>query len=1799
MTVFFDANGNGRADPGEQSPGFLSLAAGAATPVDVAVVLPALANGTALVEVRATSTRDPGARAPVTAAFVPASGTSVIRITSLTNPPAIYFGPIGNPAAPEGSPDDETRIAIGVFDRNVVFSADIENACDADSVEVWLSDPPVLPAGAQIVCSDTSGTPYPISTRNGHFVVGAFASGEVRPVRIHIDSPGAPLRVVLGATPVLRFTARSRVDSTVMNSTVLRLVPPATPDPRTIIGLDQTFREATASLGDVVTLVVTVTNRTDSVRVANLRVFESLPPALDFRGGKGVTMAGGQMVWDVGTLDAGETRQTALKFAVNSRESKGWARASATATGDADTGDRVQAGPVVAAVRIDNEESGIEGFVLGDVWVDADEDGVRDAGERGIPNASLYLESGEHVVTDSLGVFSIPHVFEGRRMVRLDERSLPADVTFAEPLAGDVDAPRGNERLVHLLAPGHVRVAFPLREVPPPPIVRSVLMSFAEKVSVAHRAWLYDKLTFSSAEFAFGKATLVSGAGNALIPAANFLNENPGWMVLVEGHTDNVPIHTREFPSNLQLSEARAGAVRDALAAMGVAPGRIVVVGYGDTRPVAGNTTVEGRRLNRRVEVSFIPPSAAHLDHERRVAAAVRDLSTVPDSVRATVFWSFSTTAEKPQRGSLRIDVPRVFTDARVTATLAGDSLVSQGGAFVFDSFLRGRTIECRVTFTAAAVDTPTIHDIAATVALADSSAGDEPIVASPGAASPVVRTDVREAVIHPLDNPASARRTVTADAIGWTELIAAPRAPAAPRPPAVADEAAAPGPVMILDPAEGSVVSNRDQVSISVRHPLGSRPVLRVNEDLVGDQHIGQRNIDVARDTETTTWFGVRLRPGWNKIVARAALLRGGTEGDSVRVALASRPSEFVALDARTVIPADGRTPATIRFAVRDAFGLPVMDGLVVTVSEGAEYVALPDARPGERGLQATTSEGMVSLVVRPRHDTGTVRVGIDGGGMSAGTEVVFVAPERPLLATGVVDIAMGAYQTDGSGSGHGVENYRDGFDVAGESRLFVQGAAPGGFSVTARLDTRKRYDDPLLKQPDPEKQYPVYGDASELRYAAPARGGNYFSLDRGQSYLRYGDLKTPIDHGEFLTYHQTVTGLSSALVDGGNSVRAFVTETDFVTRTDDIPADGTSGFYHLLAAPIVENSERIVIETRDRFQSEKVIEARVMIRRRDYTINPYDGSILFMEPVPMTDRELNPNHVVVTYQTESAGANMFQFGLRADAINGQRYRAGLTAVANSGDGPAYALYGVDGETRVHGVRFGGEVARSNDDTMGDGNAYKIAAAAAGRLSKLDLYLRKVDGNFSNPSFRGADSELASVKAGFAGRLGLSGSTFLNADGYTHELQRTDERHETARTTLDYRRRLLEMSAGLRYARHAQPVGGPAGTTGADGDARGVLALAGVTVGNRGTLGVSTSLEQHVAGDVVDDYPNRLKTVLAVPLAERFRAIATHEYLTASGRPATHQITAGVEGNTAGGLQAYSRYSMDRVGSDDRMGAVSGIRQKLPLNRHTALTLGVEGFVSLADRADDEYVSVTSGLGSRKPGDYFVDGGFEYRWESLGEKNLLRLSAAKQLDGGFALLTKNILGLGMYDAGNDETQYYATLAGSYRSPHAPVQSLAMLKSYYDRYTPFDPESIRWRLVASIDVNVLPNPEHELRFKYAFKHVEDWSYSVSQTTNTDLVLGQYVWRFARGWDLDTWGRITATRAGGSAGYGAGVEVGRLFFRSVRIGAGYSLNGFEDADVLGSDAWSRGFGVRIQMLLSDWLLADFERLRQAP
>jgi chemotaxis protein MotB len=74
-------------------------------------------------------------------------------------------------------------------------------------------------------------------------------------------------------------------------------------------------------------------------------------------------------------------------------------------------------------------------------------------------------------------------------------------------------------------------------------------------------------------------------------------------LVRVEGHTDSQPISTSRFPSNWELSAARATTVLRHFVKRSIPASRMSVAGYAGERPIADNTTLDGRALNRRVDI--------------------------------------------------------------------------------------------------------------------------------------------------------------------------------------------------------------------------------------------------------------------------------------------------------------------------------------------------------------------------------------------------------------------------------------------------------------------------------------------------------------------------------------------------------------------------------------------------------------------------------------------------------------------------------------------------------------------------------------------------------------------------------------------------------------------------------------------------------------------------------------------------------------------------------------------------------------------------------------------------------------------------------------------------------------------------------------------------------------------------------------------------------------------------------------------------------------------------------------------
>ena len=130
------------------------------------------------------------------------------------------------------------------------------------------------------------------------------------------------------------------------------------------------------------------------------------------------------------------------------------------------------------------------------------------------------------------------------------------------------------------------------------PVMRS-----RARVSVTERG-LVVSLT-EAGFFAPADASIRSDALPLLDDIAKALNET-NVQVRIEGHTDSLRISTARYPSNWELSAARAATVVAYLVQQQVPAGRLSVAGFADQRPVADNATPEGRALNRRVDIVIL-----------------------------------------------------------------------------------------------------------------------------------------------------------------------------------------------------------------------------------------------------------------------------------------------------------------------------------------------------------------------------------------------------------------------------------------------------------------------------------------------------------------------------------------------------------------------------------------------------------------------------------------------------------------------------------------------------------------------------------------------------------------------------------------------------------------------------------------------------------------------------------------------------------------------------------------------------------------------------------------------------------------------------------------------------------------------------------------------------------------------------------------------------------------------------------------------------------------------------------------
>jgi OmpA-OmpF porin, OOP family len=131
-----------------------------------------------------------------------------------------------------------------------------------------------------------------------------------------------------------------------------------------------------------------------------------------------------------------------------------------------------------------------------------------------------------------------------------------------------------------------------------PLVFRNIRIASGGQMNMIGKKFTESKIVTHGINFDVDKATIKPESMGTLNMIVQVLKDNPDLKFEIDGHTDN----SGAAAHNLTLSQQRAIAVKDQLTKMGVDASRLTTKGFGDTKPIADNGTIEGKANNRRVE---------------------------------------------------------------------------------------------------------------------------------------------------------------------------------------------------------------------------------------------------------------------------------------------------------------------------------------------------------------------------------------------------------------------------------------------------------------------------------------------------------------------------------------------------------------------------------------------------------------------------------------------------------------------------------------------------------------------------------------------------------------------------------------------------------------------------------------------------------------------------------------------------------------------------------------------------------------------------------------------------------------------------------------------------------------------------------------------------------------------------------------------------------------------------------------------------------------------------------------------
>ncbi len=529
--------------------------------------------------------------------------------------------------------------------------------------------------------------------------------------------------------------------------------------------------------------------------------------------------------------------------------------------------------------------------------------------------------------------------------------------------------------------------------------------------------------------------------------------------------------------------------------------------------------------------------------------------------------------------------------------------------------------------------------------------------------------------------------------------------------------------------------------------------------------------------------------------------------------------------------LPADGQSTNDITIRLFDKNGAPLKGEALITVEHSAGRILAPGAStdelgPGRRdvdkatpGVQIKVTDGVATFKLLAPTEPTDVKMRVTAGIAVAQGTVSYLPELRDMVAAGLIEGIINFKRKSSAeifpvriddgferALNRWTREFNNGKGNAGVRTAFIiKGKIKGDLLLTMAADSDKDTNSRLLRDVDPNRFYPVYGDSAVAGFDARSRSRMYIRLDSGKSYALWGDFSTGDGFSQLTgggvvagaktrdlgAYSRSATGLRGHYEQPGYFVNGFAFSDNLKQLIEEYRGNGTSGPFSVVSNAGLANSEKVEIITRDKNAMGLVKTVQLMQRLVDYSFEPFSGRILFKSPVPSLDINGDPVSIRITYEVEQGGPSFITYGVDGQARLGDRVEVGGSIVKDENPASPYSLNSVNATLRLGTIgsltNTGAVVvevanAKSTRYTVGSlstqtvsgaagevredrsGNALRIEANY--RIGEVDTrgWYSRADRNFFNSA--------ASVSEGRE-EAGLSGRYALRADLSIYALAR------------------------------------------------------------------------------------------------------------------------------------------------------------------------------------------------------------------------------------------------------------------------------------------------------------------------------------------------------------------------------------------------------------------------------------------